>query len=334
MSDFLVKAQIECEIIGDKGLPALLSKRLTQVILSLIIILVLSLIIISRYIWNITVTGSTYYTSEQISSWVIENAVAIGSSKKDIVCSELEYSIKEGLDEVEWVSCSIKGTTLVIDIYDSNDDAGLTDKKSSGDIIADTDCTITDIIPIAGTALVAVGDKVKRGDVLISGEITITNDYGEAVDTAYVDAMGYVTGLITETFNETIAHERQEKLYTESFKSFAVGFGDAYIDIFTPKIKAAYDVERKAVSLSVGNAFYLPFSVATYDVHPYSVSSVENDEQELREIMSKRVDAYIGDLQKKGVEIVENNVKMYVNTNGCTAKGTILYRKTIGYKGD
>jgi hypothetical protein len=50
--------------------------------------------------------------------------------------------------------------------------------------------------------------------------------------------------------------------------------------------------------------------------------------------MTKRISAYVSALQKKGVEIVENNVKMYFDENGCTAKGSILYKKNVGYKGD
>jgi similar to stage IV sporulation protein len=93
-------------------------------------------------------------------------------------------------------------------------------------------------------------------------------------------------------------------------------------------------METELKNLSIGESFYLPFSVATYNIRPYLVTQLTNTEQKLRDIMSKRVTSYVSDLQKKGVEIVENNVKMYLSDKGCTAKGTILYKKNIGYKGD
>jgi similar to stage IV sporulation protein len=265
---------------------------------------------------------------------VCENVVAIGTRKKELVCSELEYRIKEGLDKVNWVSCSIKKTTLIIDIYDTADGSEVQEDGSTGDIISDTDCIITDIIPVSGTPLVSVGDKVKKGDVLISGEVTIYNDYGEEVDTAIVAAKGYVTGEITENYSDTIEYERQEKLYDTGFKSFSLGYGDTGADILTPKITQPYDVDIEQKRLSLGESCYLPFYITTYNVHPYSVVSVTNTEQQLKEIMSKRIEAYVSGLQKKGVEIVENNVKIYIDEKGCHAKGNIKYKKTIGYKGD
>lgn len=340
LTDFLEKAQIQCEILKDKGLPALLSKKGTRFFLASVLLLIMGMFVSSRYIWNINVTGSTYYTGEQIKKWVSENVVTIGSKKKGIICSELEHQIKEGLNRVEWVSCSIEGTTLVIDIYDTNSTAKKDSTTSDysqynlSDIISDTDCIITDIIPVSGTALVAVGDEVKKGDVLISSEVTIYNDYGEEVDTSYVEAMGYITGMVTEEFNQSISYERQEKVYDEGFKCFAIGFGDAYVNIFSPKITAQYDTETELKRLAFNDSFFLPFSIAVYNIHPYSVIQLTNDENELKTALSKRLAACISDLQKKGVEIVENNVKMYVNEDGCTAKGSILYKKTIGCRGE
>jgi similar to stage IV sporulation protein len=317
-----------------------MSKKITKLCLCFIILIVSGLIISSRYIWNITVTGCTYYTEEQIKSWVYENAVAIGSKKKNIVCSELEYSIKEELKAVDWVSCSIDKTTLIIDIYDSAEyesdslDGNDINVNRSVDIVSDTDCIVTEIIPVAGTALVSVGDEVKKGDVLISGEVTIYNDYGEEVDTAYVESQGYIIGLVTEQFNETINLNRQEKIYADYIKGFGLGFGDSYINILYPEITSLYDVEIEVNNLKIGKNFCLPFSIATYEIHPYTVAQTESSQQELKTILQKRIDAYMSDLRKKGVEIVENNVKIYSGESGCTAKGSILYKKTIGCKGD
>jgi similar to stage IV sporulation protein len=334
LSEFTEKAQIQCEIIANKGLPGLLLKRPVQIISFLLILFVVFLVVINRFIWNINVTGSTYYTDEQIQTWVLENAVPIGTKKKEISCSKLEYQIKEGLNAIKWISCSIDGTTLVIDVSDNGDLDITSDDDTASDVISDVDCIITDIIPVTGTALVSVGDEVKKGDILISGEVIIYNDYGEEVDTAHVDAMGYITGMITEVFNETVLYERQEKIYEKSYKSFGIGFKDAYVSIFSPKFTTSYDMETELKNLSIGESFYLPFSVATYNIRPYLVTQLTNTEQKLRDIMSKRVTSYVSDLQKKGVEIVENNVKMYLSDKGCTAKGTILYKKNIGYKGD
>jgi similar to stage IV sporulation protein len=336
---FFEKAQIECKILESKGLAALFFKRSVQLILGFFLLLLFGVVIINGYIWNITVTGSTYYTDEQIKSWISENAVSIGSKKKQITCSDLEHAIREGLQNIEWVSCSIRGTTLVVDVYDKKGDLKTDDYSGSGeneysDVVSESDCIITEIIPVSGTAVVAVGDKVKKGDILISAEITIYNDYGEQVDTAYVDAKGYVTGLITDNFNETITEKSQEKTYEDCIKSFALGFGDANISIFSPKITSQYDLSTVSNNLRIGNSFYLPFSVVTYEIYPYSVIQTDRDKTELKSIMTKRISAYVSALQKKGVEIVENNVKMYFDENGCTAKGSILYKKNVGYKGD
>ena len=49
-------------------------------------------------------------------------------------------------------------------------------------------------------------------------------------------------------------------------------------------------------------------------------------------MLSGRFYRYLQDLEKKGVEILENNVKIYAGTDAAQAKGTITVRMPVGQK--
>ncbi len=77
--------------------------------------------------------------------------------------------------------CFHRWRRLVIQIKENED--GLADNSiisrindQSTDIIADIDCTITNITTRTGIAQVKKGVQVKKGDLLVSGQIPICND--------------------------------------------------------------------------------------------------------------------------------------------------------------
>ena len=50
--------------------------------------------------------------------------------------------------------------------------------------------------------------------------------------------------------------------------------------------------------------------------------------------MILKLNSYIDELNKKGVEILENNVKIEVSDDICEAKGTIVTKEQIGIPAD
>ncbi len=90
--------------------------------------------------------------------------------KSRISCTELEKRIRNAFPEISWVSAELTGTRLTIHLREND---GIlkaeTEPETPCELTAGTDGTVTRIIVRNGKARVKVGDTVKTGDVLVSG---------------------------------------------------------------------------------------------------------------------------------------------------------------------
>ena len=92
-------------------------------------------------------------------------------------------------DDIIWVSASIEGTRLIIQIKE-NEDAKIDNKTdikediypnsdAGTDLVSDCTGTIVRIITRKGIPMVREGTSVNPGDILVSGQIPILNDAKE-----------------------------------------------------------------------------------------------------------------------------------------------------------
>ena len=83
-----------------------------------------------------------------------------------------QWSLEDFAD-ISWVSVGIHGTDATIRLAETIGGVEIIDKETPCDIVASTDGVILQITAERGTPLVAAGDVVKKGDVLISSALTI-----------------------------------------------------------------------------------------------------------------------------------------------------------------
>ena len=63
---------------------------------------------------------------------------------------------------------------------------------------------------------------------------------------------------------------------------------------------------------------------------PYKSTQVKYSENKLQSILSEEYSRFTDNLTKKGVEIIENDVKIYTGPKQAEAKGTLTVIKDIG----
>ena len=117
----------------------------------------------------------------------IENGTRISV----IDCKELAAMLRKQFDAFTWVSVKQEGTRLLIQVKESTDPEANVEnnekKETEGtnpanlptDLIADKNGVITSMITRKGVPMVSVGDTVKKGDLLVKGELEILDDSGE-----------------------------------------------------------------------------------------------------------------------------------------------------------
>ena len=81
----------------------------------------------SGYIWDIEILGTHTQTEEVIRTFLKENHVNTGIRRGNIDCDRIVKDIRKGFDDIIWVSASIEGTRLIIQIKE-NEDAKIDNK--------------------------------------------------------------------------------------------------------------------------------------------------------------------------------------------------------------
>ncbi len=163
VSRFLKENHVELLSVESLGLGFWLDKlsSLYGVWLALAVCLVV-FIIQYQFVLKVDVYGVRLLEEKEIVEFVKENS---SFAKNKIDTKQLEVLLNNEFEQISFVSCAVKGQTLIINIKEK-----LMPDEMVGDfvpIVAQKNARISKIDLISGTLCVEVGDYVKKGDVLV-----------------------------------------------------------------------------------------------------------------------------------------------------------------------
>lgn len=285
----------------------------------------------SLYIWHIDVEGAESYTEDEILDVIALEYPCYGTKKSDIDLGNLRNVLMDSFDEVCWVSCGISGTRLTVNIKESVDVFIADDMSEPCNIVAAADCTIYSIVTAAGTPVAAGGDDVKKGDILISGAVSIRNDDNEVVDTRYVTAAGEVYGVTKLKYYDELAagHYLKDKK-EEKTSEIKLCIGNMILTPYKRKLQGTNIDYVSETYYAHAADYYLPVSLTVTKANTYDVHTEIYSESELRNIANEHLQTYIAKLREKGVQILKKNVIISGGSEGFTASGELTVRLPVG----
>ncbi len=326
------KCQVTCKILREKGLLPFLKKYKKRVAFFICLLLFLLLMFYSsRFVWHIDVEGESIYTDEEISRYVQEELVPLGTKRKDIRLAELEKDLREHYDKIAWITCELDGTRLIVRFVETVSKEEIRKMEEPCNIVAIKDGLVTELIATSGKKIANPGDEVKKGDILITGVVNIYNEYEELIETNYVSADGVVYGKTEYQYNVTFPMDYTDKKLGKKKKTgikFCVG--NSVYSIASPKNTDNLEQVETSHVLHIGSSYYLPFSLIVSGYYKPTYETKTYTEEEAKERQEMLLQNYISDLKKKGVEILENNVTIEFGNNTCKASGTLLVKEIIG----
>lgn len=153
-----------------------------------------ALYVLSTFIWFVDVEGSVEVPVEQIMAVARASGLHPGVSKHDLSTRDVERSLLLTVDRLAWANVDIRGTLATIRVAEKAvPDTAIT---VPGDVMAAHDGVIEEIITMRGVPMVAVGDTVTAGQLLISGLIPVQDPAHSAKlakgEPPYVHADGIV----------------------------------------------------------------------------------------------------------------------------------------------
>lgn len=330
------KSSSKVRILRRRGLPFFLHRyRKRKMLFAGMAFGLFVMITLSRFLWSIDIEGNEKITDGQILHYLEEVQISAGTRLSKIDCKDLAAKLRRQFEDFTWVAVSQDGTSLSIQVQENTDFSYVRETvkdTAPADLVADKNGTIVSIITRKGVPLVAKGDKVKKGDVLVKGVLDIVDDSGEVKGHQYCHSDADIQIKTTYQYKEKIPVTKVEKKYTGRKKTeYYVRIGNQYLAIPSGNLPfSQYDTIRDIRQLCLFQNFYLPFSLVIQEHLEYENVKVKRDETTVVGEAEKNLYKFFTKIQEKGVQIFKNNVKIETNEKYCMAKGTLILIENAG----
>jgi len=253
---YLRKNGCRTRILSRHGLPFRMSKLSRRKTFAAGLLgFVIALFILSTLVWNVKIEGESLIPEEKIRQAALtEGVYRFQWSFRLQNTATLSQKLTRLLPDAAWVGVEKKGTSIVITVVDSTKPE---QKPLEGPshLVAGSDAVVTRVVAESGRPKVERNDRVRKGDVLISGIL------GEGARSKAVVSKGTVMGLVWHEYKIVSPLSKKVKSYTGATqnRSFIV-IGNRALQISGYKGEA-YDLSqtRSTVNRMKIGKWQLPF---------------------------------------------------------------------------
>ncbi len=315
------KTKCRVKMQKKKGIPFLLHRYQKRKLFFIFFLIIgLTTIALSNFVWNIEITGNENISSEEIQKLLDENDFKIGKCKIGLKTKDLIQKIRLERSDIAWIGIEIKGTNATVKIVEADLKPDIIAEDEYCNLIATKDGMITKVTAQNGTPLVKEGDIVTKGTVLVGGWLE-----GKYTGTRYVHANGDVQAKVWYSEKEKVPLKQLEKAKTgKEENKYSVKINNFKINLTKGVSKfKKYDTIETSKKLKLFSNFYLPIEI-------YTKTFQEYEEKEL--IYTPEEAKIIGEnlATKKLEELIENkesivNKKVYVETTAQYVEVEVIY---------
>ena len=321
--------------------------------------------ILSLFVWQIDIDGNRKYTDALILQALAQMDVKSGCRKSEIDLPDIEEELRIMYNEITWVSASIAGTKLQIELREGDlkisgssgggqtgnvkrvenrennpkTQNGESETDLPANLVADEDAIITNLVVRRGTVAVRYGDEVKKGDVLIEGKVYIYNEDETLKKVDYLTAEGDVFGKYQELYEKHYQRKHEVRSYTgKNYRELGVAIvGKSFcLPVWENILKK--QLEENTLSevwswkkqFRLTPTFYLPFALEYTEYVPYENVVEEYTDEVIKKMAEEELQKYLNELEKKGVQIISNSVTISLDADGGHVKGTLILDGPIG----
>ena len=293
----------------------------------------LLLFVLSRFIWNISFSGNLLFTDDVLTGQLREIGVCYGMPKRGVDCDRIEEELRSRCPRIVWVSAHVSGTRLQIRIRENETADGIPLREESPrNLVAETAGTVVSILVRAGKAAVQPGDEVEKGQILVEGMLPVTNDSGEVERTLFVRADADIRLRTTKIYREWVPHFQTVRSYTgKKQRGFRLRAGAVDILAMPPLAgKRNWDLTGVSRQIVLFGDFFLPVWTEAITAREYEKVERKRTKTELNDLTKAVHERKLQKLTEKGVQIIENDVKILDNSNGWIICGSMTVEEEAG----
>ena len=171
---------------------------------------------LSMRIWIIRIEETDLIDPKEIMDRLAEEGIHPGSYLEGPILITAANNLSAQVHDAAWIGLDREGVMLKVDIVESLPESTKHTDRIPSDIVAEKDGVITKIEVMRGQARVKVGDRVKMGDVLISGTILYQDSSYET------SADGTVKAVVLYRAEAVLSDTVTESYETDSSESVRV----------------------------------------------------------------------------------------------------------------
>lgn len=305
LAELAERAGCEVERESSRGLPDFLSRfRTRYAFLAGLAFALCAVSVLSRFVLTVEVTGNERVPTAVILSQLRRLGVRPGVYGPSLNCKQLAQDALLGLEDLSWMAINLHGTRVEVVVREAVKRPERLDESGFFHIVAQADGVVVHMETERGEAVVREGDVVAKGDVLISG--TVSMEPPQYTDMPIVEyqthARGRVWARSWRTLTAAIPVQAGVKEYTGEEKSvWSVNFFGHRVKIFgnTSISWPMYDKITSVRQAALPGGERLPLSLTCETFREYQLQTVEVDrgaaQALLEEQLLKRLRAAVGE---------------------------------------
>lgn len=195
-----------------KGIPYIFSryKRRYGILIGTILLITITRLSTS-YVWDIRIEGNDRISDAEISENLKELGFGIGSKIKSTDFYNICHRLLLLNDKISWVSVNMEGTYAVVKLIERSEKDVEGDNQTPSNLVAQIDGEIVRTETEHGQLEVSHGQKVKEGELLISGVMQIGK--GDSGRFMLVRSKGRVFAKTKRTFVTEIPLESVQSVF-------------------------------------------------------------------------------------------------------------------------
>ena len=304
---FAKQAKCKVSIKQKRGLPFIFNKyRKRKIFFFSLILIIVAIISLSNFVWNIEVIGNEKIDKEEIVQTLKKEGLEIGTLKNKVDTKEIINKMRLDRNDLAWIGIDIRGTNAIVKIVEADKKPDIIKEDEYCNIVATKAGIIEKVNAINGTPLVKKGDVIKEGTPIIGGWLE-----GKFTGTRYVHANGSVQAKVWYTQNEKVElnqvvsrkTENEETKYSVRINNFTINFYKTL-----SKFKK-YDTIEQNKKIKLFSDFYLPIEIIeknNYELVEETITyTKEQAKQKAEEEAKKKLD--------EQVKVKENILNTYIN---------------------
>lgn len=325
------KTRCRVRIINKIGMPFVFNRyRRRKVFYAGVVIFAALMYVMTSFIWCVEITGNKKLQTSQLENALAGNGIKTGILKYRINTDEAIAGMMLDVKDISWISIIVKGTKVKVDLRERTEMPVIVPKNIPCDVVAAKDGFVKQVIATEGVEAVGEGDTVRKGQVLISGNIPMK---GEDKKFRQVHAMGTVTARTWYEEQVPVKMTEVKRLKTgKAVHDYALILFSWKLDLFHVKNKYQdYSIEKAGKKLSIGENFVLPVEWVTVSWYEEFLVTATINEENARAAAADEAYNKVLEQLPEGAIVLKKNLKFIQSeSDGLMAQVTLECLEDIG----